>query len=278
MEYAKERRKFNRNLFKPYLINKYPIYARQCTAYNTAVDEVPINKKVLRVLLNDAELKVKLAKENQRTLKNKKFGKISHHANSVKKRTSNQLKNSENIRHQSKRVFMNRMDLKEKINNKFQTFDSSRLNKNEQEDVFDYENFELTPVHIIPKRKLPVYSRTSYYYLNMPKMVECQEGMLNYDFNKLVKDVKTMKLPAPEWRIKIMVKKKAITGIVFTDKKELERCVTFSLKSANYKIMIDNKPVLLMGAPITINSVAELEVLLDIVASIPCDDQMLMYK
>lgn len=180
------------------------------------------------------------------------------------------------------------MNLKEQIKNRMLSFKTKTLIEDKPFDEDDLPTFKVTSVNAIKKRKLseeltadlPKKSKIEdiTYFLLIPEEESPQEGRLNYDFNILVKDVKTMKLPSPEWRIKIMIKKQAITGIVFTDKKESERSVTFSSKLDTYKISIDKKTVILLGSPPTINSIQDVESLLEIMEHISSDDPMLLYK
>lgn len=105
-----------------------------------------------------------------------------------------------------------------------------------------------------------------------------EDGTLDYSFQKLVTDVKHMKLPAPSWKIKVIIRQGKISAVTFTNKLTLERCVGFSANSENYKITIDNKPALLLGSPNHIRTSEDLETLLDIVQNIDSKNPMVFYK
>lgn len=109
------------------------------------------------------------------------------------------------------------------------------------------------------------------YYLTVTSGVGGEvpkSGRLNYAFNELLKDVRTIQLP-PNWKIKIIVRKQQkISSIVFTNKENRERCIGFYRDKKHYELKIDNRPAVLLAAPFTIDSRTDLEILLDIVHSI----------
>ncbi|KAJ8927094.1 hypothetical protein NQ314_020366 [Rhamnusium bicolor] len=116
------------------------------------------------------------------------------------------------------------------------------------------------------------------YYLRFPYHRYHDDGRLSYAFQKLVTDVKHMKLPAPSWKIKVIIRQGKISAITFTNKLELERCISFSVNSDRYRITIDNRPALLLGSPDSVNNARELEILLDIVQNIDSGNPMIFYK
>ncbi|XP_018563730.1 uncharacterized protein LOC108905382 isoform X2 [Anoplophora glabripennis] len=105
-----------------------------------------------------------------------------------------------------------------------------------------------------------------------------EDGTLDYSFQKLVTDVKHMKLPAPSWKIKVIIKQGKISAVTFTNKLTPERCVGFSANSDKYKITIDNKPALLLGSPEHVATSEDLEILLDIIQNIDSKNPMVFYK
>lgn len=116
------------------------------------------------------------------------------------------------------------------------------------------------------------------YFLKFPPYRYPDEGTLDYSFQKLVTDVKHMKLPAPSWKIKVIIRQGKISAVTFTNKLTLERCVGFSVNNNNYRVTIDNKPALLLGSPNHIQTSEDLEILLDIVQNIDSKNPMVFYK
>lgn len=118
------------------------------------------------------------------------------------------------------------------------------------------------------------------YYLTVTTGVGGEvpkSGRLNYAFNELLKDVRTIQLP-PNWKIKIIVRKQQkISSIVFTNKENRERCIGFYRDKKHYELKIDNRPAVLLAAPFTIDSRTDLEILLDIVHSINSGSDMIYY-
>lgn len=97
-----------------------------------------------------------------------------------------------------------------------------------------------------------------------------------YSFSRLVKELKSIVLPAPNWRIRIVVsKEQSISEITFTNKQATERCVKFTKVSVNYKIMFGQKIIVLLGAPPAIHAAADVSILLSIVDNISEDDPII---
>lgn len=119
---------------------------------------------------------------------------------------------------------------------------------------------------------------TSTYYLKFKREKAISEGRLNYQFQKLVTDVKNMNLPSPTWKIKVIIKQNKISAITFTNKQELERSVTFSSEIDKYKLQIHSKPAVLLGSPQTIETPEDIEILLDIVETIDSSSPIILYR
>ncbi|KAK5643641.1 hypothetical protein RI129_007486 [Pyrocoelia pectoralis] len=122
---------------------------------------------------------------------------------------------------------------------------------------------------------------TSRYYL-----VE-SEGVSNrtktsktnsVDFNKLVRTLKSVKLPAANWKIRIVVSRsQTITEVTFTNKEVNERCVKFSRFFTGYVLTFGKSVVQLIGAPNKITSYEDVTTLLDIVHNLALSDPVLQY-
>lgn len=97
-----------------------------------------------------------------------------------------------------------------------------------------------------------------------------------YSFSKLVKELKSVVLPAPNWRIRIVVsKEQSISEITFTNKQPVERCVKFTKVSVNYKILFGQKTIVLLGAPPVIQAAEDVSILLSIVDKIAENDPII---
>ncbi|XP_023023310.2 uncharacterized protein isoform X1 [Leptinotarsa decemlineata] len=116
------------------------------------------------------------------------------------------------------------------------------------------------------------------FYLKFATPKPLEQGRLGYDFHSLVADVKTLQLPGPTWKIKVIIKHNRIAALIFTNKMDPERSVSFNSDSDKYDIVIDNMPVLLLGSPETVASSTDIEVLLDIIENIEPTNPMIKYK
>ncbi|XP_045481059.1 uncharacterized protein LOC123685415 [Harmonia axyridis] len=117
----------------------------------------------------------------------------------------------------------------------------------------------------------------TYYWLEMPKPKQPEPRKLGYQFDNLVAEVKHMKLPNPNWKIKIMVHKQEMVSVSFTKKLVPEKVVTVNAKSLVCDITIDAKKIVLLGSPIFIHSIKDLEIMLDIVDDIEPNSPMINY-
>lgn len=123
------------------------------------------------------------------------------------------------------------------------------------------------------KPRKPKYEK--YYWLDIPRPKPFETRTLAYSFDSLVKDVRHMKLPNLEWKIKIMVHKQEIVSVSIMKKGDIERSVNVFSKNLTFELVIGSRKVLLLGSPVTINSIKDLEVLLDILNEIPSDSSLL---
>jgi len=99
------------------------------------------------------------------------------------------------------------------------------------------------------------------------------------DFNKLVRSLKSVKLPAANWKIRIVVsRQQTITEVTFTNKEVNERCVKFSRVFTGYVITFGKSVVKLLGAPSKISSFNDVTVLLDIIHNVSSNDPVLEYS
>lgn len=100
----------------------------------------------------------------------------------------------------------------------------------------------------------------------------------NVDFNKLVRTLKSVKLPAANWKIRIVVSRtQTITEVTFTNKEVNERCVKFSRFFTGYVLTFGKSVVQLIGAPNKITSYEDVTTLLDIVHNLALSDPVLQY-
>lgn len=98
------------------------------------------------------------------------------------------------------------------------------------------------------------------------------------DFNKLVRTLKSVKLPASNWKIRIVVsRQQTITEVTFTNKEVNERCVKFSRVFTGYVITFGKSVVKLVGAPNKISSFNDVTILLDIIHNLSLSDPILQY-
>lgn len=128
------------------------------------------------------------------------------------------------------------------------------------------------------KNKHPWDSSNKTYFLKFCPYRYPEDGTLDYSFQKLITDVKSMKLPAPSWKIKVIIRQGKISAVSFTNKLIPERCVGFFANNNKYNITIDDRPALLLGSPDHIRTSEDLEILLDIIQNIDSKNPMVLYK
>lgn len=97
-------------------------------------------------------------------------------------------------------------------------------------------------------------------------------------FETLHKNVRAVKLPSKNWKIKMfLTEKKKPLKIVFTNKDENERCVSFSYCSEDFVITFSGYTVNLLGAPKRVSSVDDISILLSIIDKVSVIDPILEY-
>lgn len=97
-------------------------------------------------------------------------------------------------------------------------------------------------------------------------------------FEKLLKLVQEIKLPSPQWKIKVVVKQHTIGHIAFSNKAKCERCVHFYRHTGEYQITFGGIKVVLIGIPQVLSTLYQLNILLDIVHNICENDPILEYS
>ncbi|XP_044751591.1 uncharacterized protein LOC123311602 [Coccinella septempunctata] len=117
----------------------------------------------------------------------------------------------------------------------------------------------------------------NYYWLQIPKVKVPEVRKLGYQFGKLVEEVKYMKLPNSEWRIIIIVQNQKMVSVSFLKKPYPEKVVTINGKSSVCDIIIDRKNIVLLGSPVYIYSIEDLEIMLDIVNELEPNDPIVGY-
>ncbi|XP_018327384.1 uncharacterized protein LOC108738456 isoform X2 [Agrilus planipennis] len=101
----------------------------------------------------------------------------------------------------------------------------------------------------------------------------------NLGFEKLMHQLKLIRLPAPNWKIKIFVTRdQQISEITFANKLPNERCVKFSRSSITYVITFNSQVVTLVGAPSSIDSPSDITRLLEILNTLDDDDPLIEYN
>ncbi|KAK9875819.1 hypothetical protein WA026_009606 [Henosepilachna vigintioctopunctata] len=123
----------------------------------------------------------------------------------------------------------------------------------------------------------PAKEFETYFWLELPKSKAVEPRKLAYQFENLVSEVKHMKLPSSEWKIKIMVHKQEMVSVSFNKKQTPEKSVSVNAKSSVCDIFINSKKLILMGSPIYIYSIKDLEVLLDIVNDVDPESSLVQY-
>lgn len=121
-------------------------------------------------------------------------------------------------------------------------------------------------------------SNTLGYYLKTPTYRHPCDGKLKYKFQTLVTDMRTLKLPSPTWKIKVIVRQNNVSGVTVTNKAELERSLSFYADRNDYCIKIDNKFAYLLGSPGELCSKNDIEILLDIIEGIDPKNPMILFK
>lgn len=110
------------------------------------------------------------------------------------------------------------------------------------------------------------------------KINEPQHNGESISFEDLHKNVRAVKLPTKSWKIKMfMTEKKKPLKIVFTNKEENERCVSFSYCSEDFVISFSGYTVNLLGAPKYVATVEDISILLSIIDKINVIDPVLEY-
>lgn len=119
---------------------------------------------------------------------------------------------------------------------------------------------------------------TRYRLVTKPFRPPFNAQLLQYDFDKLVNDIKCIRLPTKEWKIKVFKRRSQVTSISFSNYMLPERSVTFEYNLKQFNLIIDGRIAVLLGAPNHINSKYDLEILLKIVNNIKSNNEMLYYK
>ncbi|KAJ3659077.1 hypothetical protein Zmor_010785 [Zophobas morio] len=96
---------------------------------------------------------------------------------------------------------------------------------------------------------------------------------LTVDFEKLSNLVLHMKLPSADWRVTVLMNRDLSLVFEFTNKTSL-RHVRFSETHCN--ICVSGKAVILLGCPKTVDSVKDIEILLEIVDKLNLEDCMVI--
>ncbi|GLV33002.1 uncharacterized protein CBL_10349 [Carabus blaptoides fortunei] len=108
--------------------------------------------------------------------------------------------------------------------------------------------------------------------------------IIAFSFQTIVSDIKTVALPSDLWSAHVSVTAKksqvcftrVVQAISNTVPVECDRSVKFN-GSVNYLVRINNRDVELLAAPPTVNSIRDVEILLDIVNDIGINDPVLEY-
>jgi hypothetical protein len=96
---------------------------------------------------------------------------------------------------------------------------------------------------------------------------------LTFDFANLAELVCVMKLPSPTWKVTVTMNHDLSTVYTFA-KSHPPKCVTFPQNNFNYSIVMEGVPVVLLGCPASIDSLCDLEILLEIVNRLDLRDCM----
>ncbi|CAG9865528.1 unnamed protein product [Phyllotreta striolata] len=224
---------------------------RKLTAENLTLREVAVCDKVLRIHLRKENLKSAYKGTSA------ELNIFNKESTVDKKPLRHSNKTTTNTKQPTTLTYNKSSPRKMVINN-------GKVSKHDPDDIFI--------------KKLKAKQNGKIYYLKQVPYKSISEGKLNYKFHQLVNDVKNMQLPTPLWKIKVIIRHNKIAAIIFTNKAELERSLSFNSDDDKYHIIIDNKPALLLGSPGRVNSCNEIEVLLNIMENIDKNNSMIMYK
>lgn len=118
----------------------------------------------------------------------------------------------------------------------------------------------------------------SAYRIYVPEDVTTAEkSQISIKFTELLKEIQKVSLPSSTWKIKIILYNQQISQIVFSNKLSPERCVNVYRNSKYYDISFDKAFVMLLGAPPCVNSLEDLNFLLQTVHAIDENDPVLQY-
>lgn len=121
-------------------------------------------------------------------------------------------------------------------------------------------------------KKSENYEDSVYYYLDMAsELVQYTKHLpqLDYPFDDFIKDVKFMKLPNSDWKIKIMVhKQKMICASFNYSIKPCEKNVMIHKRTLNCELKLRDKRISLIGCPLTLTTIEDVEILLNIMHSL----------
>lgn len=115
------------------------------------------------------------------------------------------------------------------------------------------------------------------YRLKFPEDPSRAKSQITIKFTELLRDIQKVQLPSAEWKIKIILYNQQISQIVFSNKASPERCVNIYRNTKYYDISFDKMFVHLLGAPMCVDTLQDLNVLLRIVHVVKADDPMLEY-
>lgn len=122
-----------------------------------------------------------------------------------------------------------------------------------------------------------VVQETAYRLQYPEENVSNHKSQINIKFTDLLKDIQKVSLPSIEWKIKIILYNQQISQIVFSNKSSPERCVNVYRNTKYYDISFDKTFVHLLGAPLYVNDLQDLNFLLKIVHTIKENDPVLQY-
>lgn len=109
------------------------------------------------------------------------------------------------------------------------------------------------------------------------KSIMPEKNQITIKFTDLLKEIQKVTLPSSTWKIKIILYNQQISQIVFSNKSTPERCVNVYRNSKYFDISFDKAFVMLLGAPMCVDSLEDLNSLLQIVHAIDENDPVLQY-
>lgn len=109
------------------------------------------------------------------------------------------------------------------------------------------------------------------------KSILPEKNQITIKFTDLLKEIQKVTLPSSAWKIKIILYNQQISQIVFSNKSTPERCVNVYRNSKYFDISFDKAFVMLLGAPTCVDSLGDLNALLQIVHTIDENDPVLQY-